>query len=52
MPLGPGEGFSGSVVCDDIVELWEDEVSRDIGALSRAAMGNVGRGLAAALDLR
>lgn len=46
------EVFTGSVVCDDIVEIWQDEVKRDLGALSPAAMAAVGRGLAAALDLR
>lgn len=51
VPLGPPEVFSGSVVCDDIVEIWEDEVRRDLGALSRPAMEAVARGLAAALDL-
>jgi mRNA interferase MazF len=49
--LDSREVFSGWVVCDDIVELWEDEIRRDLGALSRAAMDAVGRGLAAALDL-
>ena len=51
VPLGPAEVFSGNVVCDDIVELWEDEVRRDLGALSPAAMAAIARGLAAALDL-
>lgn len=49
--LGTAEAFTGWVVCDDIVELWEDEVRRDLGALSRGAMEAVERGLAAALDL-
>ncbi|MDP9182466.1 MAG: type II toxin-antitoxin system PemK/MazF family toxin [Actinomycetota bacterium] len=49
--LGSSEVFSGRVVCDDIVEIWEDEVRRDLGALSRGAMEAVARGLAAALDL-
>jgi mRNA interferase MazF len=49
--LRPPEVFTGSVVCDDIVEIWEDEVKRDLGALSPAAMDAVARGLAAALDL-
>lgn len=29
---GAGEPFVGSVVCDDIVELWTHEVRRDMGA--------------------
>lgn len=49
--LGPSEVFAGSVVCDDIVELYPDEVRRDLGALSPQAMTAVGRGLAAALNL-
>ena len=49
--LGAAEVFSGSVVCDDIVEIWEDEVRRDLGALTPGAMEAVARGLAAALDL-
>ncbi|HYN55748.1 MAG TPA: type II toxin-antitoxin system PemK/MazF family toxin [Motilibacterales bacterium] len=51
VPLGPPEAFNGSVICDDIVEIWQDEVTRDLGALSPRAMEAVGRGLMAALDL-
>jgi mRNA interferase MazF len=49
--LSHPEAFVGSVVCDDIVEIWEDEVRRDLGALTAAALTAVNRGLAAALDL-
>ncbi|MFZ5871895.1 MAG: hypothetical protein ACOYXW_15395 [Actinomycetota bacterium] len=49
--MSPPEVFSGSVVCDDIVELYEDEITRDLGALSPAAMVRVNAGLAAALGL-
>ena len=49
--LGQAEAFTGSVICDDIVEIWQDEVRRDLGALSHQAMEAVGRGLMAALDL-
>jgi mRNA interferase MazF len=49
--LGPPEVFDGRVVCDDIVEIWADEVTRDLGALSPQAMAEVGRGLAAALGV-
>ena len=45
------EPLAGRVVCDDIVELYEDEVRRDLGALSPAAMRAVEYGLCAALDL-
>ena len=51
VPLGPGEEFVGRVLCDDIIELFEDEVSRDLGALSARAMAQVDAGLAAALGL-
>lgn len=49
--LGGSEVISGRVVCDDIVELYPDEVRRDLGALSPAAMARVGLGLKAALAL-
>ena len=51
VPLGRSEAFNGSVLCDDIVELWEDEITRDLGAMSPAAMQQVNAGLAAALGL-
>lgn len=51
VPLGPGEAFDGSVVCDDVVELYPDEVRRDLGALSTGSMRRVDDGLRAALDL-
>ena len=49
--LGKGEAFLGRAVCDDIVELYEDEILRDLGALSPAAMTEVANGLKAALSL-
>jgi mRNA interferase MazF len=49
--LGPPEAFAGSVICDDIVEIWQDEVTRGLGALTHRAMEAVGWGLMAALDL-
>lgn len=45
------EVFVGRAVCDDIVEIYPDEVRRDLGALTPTAMAAVGRGLAAALAL-
>ena len=41
----------GRLVCDDIYELFEDEVKEDVGALSPQTMAAVGRGLRAALGL-
>lgn len=49
--LGPAEAFNGRVVCDDITEIYEDEVLAVVGALGAAAMHQVNRALAAALDL-
>ena len=49
--LSAPEVFVGSVVCDYIVEIYQDEVRRDLGALSPRAMSAVGAGLAAALGL-
>lgn len=45
------EVFIGRAVCDDVIEIWQDEVGRDLGALTHTAMTAIGRGLMAALDL-
>lgn len=42
----------GRVVCDDIYELFDDEVRADMGALSATTMAAIGEGLKAALSLR
>jgi mRNA interferase MazF len=49
--LPTGEVVGGRAVCDDIVELYEDEVRRDLGALSPGTMAGIAEGLKAALDL-
>jgi len=49
VPLSRSEAFTGNVLCDDIVELWQDEITRDLGAMSPGAMQQVNAGLAAAL---
>lgn len=41
----------GRVVCDDIVELFDDEITADVGALTPAVMSKVDSGLKAALAL-
>lgn len=46
------ESFESQVVCDDIVEIFEDEARRDLGALSPATMREVEAGLRAALGMR
>lgn len=42
----------GRIVCDDIYELFDDEVKADVGALSAPTMAAVGEGMKAALGLR
>ena len=49
--LGAEEPFTGTVVCDDIIELYDDEITRDLGALSAGAMQRVNEGLKVALAL-
>lgn len=41
----------GRVVCDDIYDLYEDEVKADVGALSAKTMAAINEGLKAALSL-
>lgn len=43
--------FAGRVVCDDLGPLYRDELGPARGALSRATMRRVDRGLTAALDI-
>jgi mRNA interferase MazF len=45
------ENFTGYVVCDDITEIWEDEVLAVVGGFKPATMQAVSRGLAAALGM-
>lgn len=42
----------GRVVCDDVYDLYEDEVKADVGALSAPTMAAIDAGLKAALGLR
>lgn len=51
VPLGHGEPVVGSVLGDDIVEIFHDEVRRHRGALSSAVMKQVDDALRAALAL-
>lgn len=41
----------GRVVCDDIYDLYQDEVKADVGALSARTMAAINDGLKAALSL-
>jgi mRNA interferase MazF len=49
--LEDGEPVGGSVLGDDIVEIFHDELGRHRGALSPEAMRQVGSALRAALGL-
>lgn len=49
--LGRHEPFVGRVLCDDLVQLFRDELKEDLGAVSRAAMDEVGRAVRHALAL-
>lgn len=49
--LSHPEAFVGRAVCDDIAEIYQDEVMTVVGALSPGAMRRVGWGLAAALEI-
>jgi mRNA interferase MazF len=49
--LSKGEVFVGRAVCDDITELYEDEIVRDLGALTPRAMNEISNGLKAALSI-
>ena len=49
--IPPHESLSGRVVCDDVYELWDDEIREDVCALSATTMAAVDDGLRAALSL-
>ena len=49
--LSANEPLTGNVICDDIIELYPDEIRRDLGALSPETMERVNAGLRAALGL-
>lgn len=46
-----GESVTGRAVCDDIIEIFEDEVMTLRGGLTAGALAAIDRGLMAALDL-
>ncbi len=48
---GADAPLTGRVLCDDLIQLWPDEVSREWGAVSPATMSRVNEGLADALGL-
>jgi mRNA interferase MazF len=52
VPLGAGDGpWSGSALADDIVEVYRDEITCELGALPPATMRRVNDALRAALHL-
>ena len=51
VPLTAQDPLVGSVLCDDIVEIFREEVVRETGAVSLGTMMAVGAGLRSALAL-
>jgi len=49
--LTPAEPIVGFVLCDDMVQLYRDELDAPIGALTPTTMAAVSRSLALALGL-
>ncbi|MBO0843688.1 MAG: type II toxin-antitoxin system PemK/MazF family toxin, partial [Nocardioides sp.] len=49
--LAHPEVYVGRIVCDDIVEVYKDEVLSVVGGLSPRGVQALNRGLKAALDL-
>ena len=49
--LGPGERLTGRVMCDDIWQIYDDEVIEVVGALGGRTMHEVDDGLMAALGI-
>lgn len=49
VPLSADDPVVGTAVCDDIVELYGDEIRRDLGAVSRRTMARIESGLSFAL---
>lgn len=51
VPLGPTDPVVGYAMCDDLNQLFRDEIKRDGGAMSLRTMTAIGTGLRAALAL-
>ena len=49
--LTPQDPLVGRVLCDDLCEIFHDEIRRDLGALSIPTMTLVAAGLRAALSI-
>lgn len=48
---GQEDPFAGRILCDDIVGIYKDEITRDLGAISSKTMRQVEEGLRVALAL-
>ncbi len=46
-----GEVVTGRAVCDDIYELFADEIRQDLGGLTSKTMAEISNGLRSALNL-
>lgn len=51
VPLTSSDPLVGRVLCDDLVQLWRDEIRREAGALSRQTITRIDTGLRVALSL-
>ena len=51
VPLAAADPLVGSVLCDDLVQIFSDEITRETGALSLSTMTAVSTGLRAAFAL-
>lgn len=49
--LAPSDPLVGRILCDDLVQLYRDELKSDVGAMSPGTMARVNRALAHALSL-
>jgi mRNA interferase MazF len=49
--LGPADPLVGTVLCDDLLTLYPDEIGRDGGPVSLTTMRSVSAGLKAALGV-
>ena len=51
VPLHHEDQMTGFACCDDIIEIFENEVVQVVGALTPSTMARVSRGLGAALHI-
>ena len=51
VPLAPADPLTGSVLCDDLVQLYRNELTAPLGALSPRTITAVSAGLRVALGI-